>query len=121
MANVFLDANALITIIEQRPGLLLKNLDGYTLLYSPLSIHIWAYLYKSKMPQEALINFLNGLTSVNLDESITNLALLGPTKDFEDNVQLHSAKKSDCEFFLTFDKDLLKMKKFASVKIVNNL
>lgn len=121
MVNVFLDANALITIIEQRPGLRLEDLNDFEVFYSPLSIHILAYLYKYRMPQEELADFLEELSVVNLDETILNLALSGPTTDFEDNVQLHSAAKAKCEFFLTADKDLLKMKIFDKVSIVDKL
>lgn len=43
------------------------------------------------------------------------------SNDLEDNIQLNSAIKADCNFFLTFDKKLLKMKFFGKMKIVSSL
>jgi len=43
--------------------------------------------------------------------------MTGPTDDFEDNVQLHSAVMGDCDYFLTMDKKLIKMKYFGKMRI----
>ena len=49
------------------------------------------------------------------------LSLDGPTKDLEDNIQLHSAAKTEADFFLTNDKKLLKMKFFGKMRIVTTI
>lgn len=49
------------------------------------------------------------------------MSLLGPTEDFEDNIQLNSAVVDDCDFFLTDDKKLLKFKVYKKVKIVKEI
>jgi len=61
------------------------------------------------------------LQLVPFDVVITRLAISGPTDDFEDNVQLHSAAQSDCDYFVTHDSKLLQMKFFGKVKIVEKL
>lgn len=73
------------------------------------------------MPEEGLAEALENYTTVSFDDSILNLALHGPTKDLEDNIQLYSAEKADCDLFLTFNKDLLKMKSFGGMKIVDHI
>ncbi len=57
-----------------------------------------------------LRDLLGGWKLVSLDETITMAALVGPTQDFEDNVQIQSALSAECQLFLTRDKNLLKMK-----------
>lgn len=46
-------------------------------------------------------------------------ALEGPTVDFEDNTQLHSAAEAECDYFLTNDEKLLKMKFFGKTRLTN--
>lgn len=47
--------------------------------------------------------------------------LSGPTVDFEDNVQLHSAAEAECEIFLTEDKKLLKLGFFGKTHVVSQI
>jgi len=64
---------------------------------------------------------LKTLHLISLTDKIIDKALLGPTKDLEDNIQLHSAVEADCDIFLTNDKALLKMGYFGKTKIVDHL
>ena len=123
MASVFLDANVLFDILEQRKTVNLLELSKYNLKYSPLSIHIYLYVYKLKIPQPVLALFLEKLQlkAVSLSPEIVKKSLDGPTNDFEDNVQLHSAKESGCDYFLTDEEKLWSRKFFNGVKIVKEL
>lgn len=121
MANIFVDANIFIDWVEDRKNIQLEKLGKHLLFVSPLSIHILSYLYKYKMPDEKLSKYEDYLRIVPLDKNITSKALTGPTKDFEDNAQLHSAVAADCDYFLTSDKNLLKTKYFGKTQIVNQL
>ncbi len=58
---------------------------------------------------------------INLSQDILDKALVGPTKDLEDNIQLHSAIKADCDIFLTYDTQLLKLGFFGKTKIKSSL
>ena len=121
MALVFLDANILFDIFEERRDVNLRELTKNHLFCSPLSIHIYNYLYKRKMPEEKIIKILERLEVefVPMSGDIVFQALKGPTKDFEDNVQLYSAVECECDYFLTNDKPLWDgMKFFGKVKIV---
>lgn len=123
MAKVFLDTNIYIDLIENRKtsNLDVSSLNGHSLYISPLSTHILCYIYKHKIPYEKLLRIESELGIVNFDSSIHNKSLNGPVPDFEDNVQLHSSIKAECDYFLTNDKDLLKMKFFGKTRITNSL
>ncbi|NCO98364.1 hypothetical protein GW864_04330 [bacterium] len=120
MAKVFLDTNYFIDIIERdktKRSLLEKN-EVYV---SPLSYHIYSYVAKKKVPNQLLIHSLKDLIFIDLSIKILSKSLEGPTPDLEDNIQLHSASSADCDYFLTSDKQLLKMKYFGQVEIVSSL
>lgn len=117
MAKVFFDANFFITVMEQRKPITLDDFISDTLFVSPLSINILTYLYKYKIPSPKLISFIDNFNLVNIDNKIVYQALSGPTTDFEDNIQLHSASEADCDIFLTEDKKLLNLKFFGKAKI----
>lgn len=120
MAKVFLDTNYFIDIIERdksKRSLLANN----EVLVSPLSYHIYSYIAKKKIPNQLLTNSLRDLTFVDLTGEILTKGLYNPTFDLEDNIQLHSASVSHCDYFLTNDKALLKMKYFGQVEIVDRL
>lgn len=121
MEKIFLDANYLIDLVERRSEFIDADLDSHELYVSPLSLHILFYLYKYKMPPGSLMHALNTLSIIDFDNDIAEKAMLGPTPDFEDNVQLHSAIAADCALFLTNDKVLIKMGYFGNTKIVANL
>lgn len=118
MAKVFLDANAFVDFVEERGNFDLKQLSGHSFFLSPLSIHIISYLYKYRMPEKKLDEKMREtFTLIPLDLTITEHALNGPMPDFEDNVQLHSAVEAECDFFLTSDAKLLKLKFFGKMHI----
>lgn len=122
MARVFLDANYFIDIIENRRQISWENFVSHSLYLSPLSVHILAYLYKYLMPDYKLKKTVDQyLIFVPMNELVVQNALLGPTGDFEDNVQLHSCASAECDIFLTSDRKLLKLKFFGKTKIIQNL
>ncbi len=120
MARVFLDVNIIIDFIEDRrevnPSLLENDL-----FVSPLSFHILIYTYKHKIPSEKLIKSRKYFNIIPFGENINDNALLGPTTDFEDNVQLHSAAAAECDLFLTNDKHLISMKFFGKTRITQEI
>ena len=121
MAKVFLDTNILINFLEKQDQKLKFSLKGHKLFLSPLSIHISLYVIRQKIPYTRLSNIKDSFSFISFSKDIVDKALLGPTNDFEDNVQLHSAAAAECDFFLTSDKELLKTKFFGKVQIVDRL
>ncbi len=121
MARVFLDANIVIDLVGNRKDLSLNDFGGNKLFISPLSIHILSYSYKYKIPNDNLSNSRKYFTITPFDAFISTQALTGPTNDFEDNVQLHSAAHAECDIFLTSDKKLLAMKFFGKTRIASSL
>ena len=122
MARVFLDANFVIETVglrkSQTEGM---KLEGNDVFVAALTIHIMCYAFKIKVPDKRITKFANQTHVVNLSEKIVELSLLGPTSDFEDNVQLHSANSSKADFFVTNDEELLDMGIFGKTKIVNKI
>lgn len=121
MAKIFFDANFFISLVEQRRLINISAFASHELYISPLSIHILCYLYRYKIPYKPLTTFLENFNIIMMDSGIAEKSLIGPTNDFEDNVQLHSAAGGDCGLFLTEDRSLLKTKFFGKLKIVNTL
>ena len=120
MAKIFLDTNVYIDIIKKRTDRDLEDLQGNELFISSLSIHILAYVFKYKTPNKELDVNKELFNLVSFNTIITENALIGPTNDFEDNVQLHSAASAECDIFLTEDKNLLDMTFFGKVRITNS-
>jgi len=121
MKKIFLDANFFIDLIEGRSPIDIYQFKNQALFISPLTVHIYFYVYKIKIADQKFLSFLDFFNLVDLDEEILRNALEGPTNDLEDNIQLHSASFSDCDLFLSSDKKLLKLKFFGKVKIQNKL
>lgn len=120
MAKVFLDTNVLIDLVEKRGKITPDELNDHDVFISPLSVHILMYITKRKVPYDNLSNIINSsFTYISFDKNMADLASIGPTNDFEDNVQLHSAAEAQCDFFLTEDKKLLDMKFFGKVTIAS--
>lgn len=119
MAKIFLDANFFIDILENRDPDVLDSLESDDLYISPLSLHILIYVYKYKVPDKKLAEIGDYFNLVPISEEIAVLALQGPTSDFEDNIQLHSASDSGCSILLTGDKRLLKLGCFGKVRLEN--
>lgn len=121
MVKVFLDANVFIDSCTPRSSFNLKDLKSYSLVISTLSVHIYVYSYKIKMPLRSLQDHLENFFQISLDQKILDLALQAPMKDLEDNIQLHSAAQADCDIFLTNDKKLLDLKFFGKMKILSTI
>ncbi|OGH22078.1 MAG: hypothetical protein A3F31_00025 [Candidatus Levybacteria bacterium RIFCSPHIGHO2_12_FULL_38_12] len=58
---------------------------------------------------------------IDLRQDILRRALENPTDDLEDNIQLHSTAEAACDFFLTLDRKLLKLKFFGKTRLVSSL
>jgi predicted nucleic acid-binding protein len=121
MARVYLDANSFIDVIENREAVDLESFKGHSLFISPLSIHILVYVYRYKMPNNKLAKLTDFINVATLDQQTASKSLVGPTNDFEDNVQVHTAAMADCEIFLTKDKKLLGLKFFGKLQIISSL
>lgn len=121
MANLFLDANAFIDLAQRHRVYTLEDFTDHLLYVSPLSVHILCYVYKYKLPQERLDKLLREVALVELTTDLVLLASQGPTPDFEDNLQLHSAAQADCDVFLTSDEALLKMTFFGTMRLSQDL
>ena len=120
MAKVFLDTNYFIDAIHRKPEEeILESLENHTIYTSTLSFHIYCYAYKIKIPDDRVIMQKEKFQMVDYSESILDKALENPTKDLEDNIQLHSASEAECDLFLTEDKKLLNMKFFGKCKIIS--
>lgn len=122
MARVFLDTNCFIDSVHRRPEKeILESLENNVVFVSPLSIHIYCYTFKIKVPNDKVIAQKEKFQIVEFSEEVLDMALQGPTGDFEDNVQLHSAAVAECDVFLTNDKKLLNMKFFGKTKIIQEI
>lgn len=58
---------------------------------------------------------------IDFNSDILNKAIIDPTSDLEDNIQLHSAAEADCDLFLTSDAKLLKLKFFGKTEITSQV
>ncbi len=117
MATIFLDANVFLDVARKRTALTLQDFGDQILVISPLSIHIFFYLYKGKVPDLKIVDLCERFIFSPFSAAINHSAMEGPTADFEDNVQLHSAAAADCTLFLTRDKKLLATEYFGSMRI----
>ncbi|OGE10153.1 hypothetical protein A3A60_00615 [Candidatus Curtissbacteria bacterium RIFCSPLOWO2_01_FULL_42_26] len=121
MAKVFLDANYFIRLANRAPEVDTEILDKHEGYIATLSCHILFYINKIDVPDSETNSFIYDFNLIDLDRTILDKALIGPTKDFEDNIQLHSAAEEECDFFLTYDEKLLKMKFFGKVRIQSTI
>lgn len=120
MAKVFLDTNIFIDVAQRDPAIR-ESLDCLEINVSTLSIHIFCYTSKIRLPNELLEKYLDEYKITNLTKQILRKSLKGPTSDLEDNIQLHSAVEADCDYFLTNDRKLLNMSFFGKTQIIDNL
>ena len=121
MRNVFLDTNATFALLESDPKFPSDQFKHANIVLSPLSVHIFAYVRKINMPYPKLTTVLRQTVLVPLTTTLINKATSGPTHDLEDNIQLHSAAEANCDYFLTNDKNLLKLNYFGKTKIAVSL
>lgn len=120
MARVFLDANSLIDVVQKRGDpVRAKSLEPHETYISPLSVHVLCYIEKIRLPSSELTDALSHFEIVDFSQEIFEKSLSGPTPDFEDNVQLHSASQVDCDVFLTSDRKLLSLGYFGKTKITS--
>lgn len=118
MTRIFLDTNYFIDAIHRKPEKeVLSSLQNSIVYISPLSIHIYCYLFKLKIPNTIVSSQIEKFQVIELSEYIVKRSLEGPTIDFEDNIQLHSAAETECDMFLTEDKKLVGMKFFGKMKL----
>ncbi len=117
MARIFLDTNFYIDITK-RAKEKVEPLEGNLLFISPLSTHILFYAHKLVVPDKEASEMQEQFGIVPLNKYILDKSLVGPTKDLEDNIQLHSAAEAECDMFLSSDKKLLDMKFFGKVQIL---
>lgn len=123
MAKIYLDTNIVIDCVSNRVNTtaLQGKLSNHVVYISPLSVHILFYSYKLHVPNARANETLSQFHIVDLNERILDKSLEGPLGDFEDNIQLHSAVAAECDTFMTSDKQLLNMKFFGKMKIVQTL
>lgn len=122
MAKVFLDTNYFIDSIHRKPEKeIIESLENHIIYISALSLHVYCYVYKIIIPDLRVISQREKLQVLEFTEVILDRSLKGPTSDFEDNVQLHSAAEVACDYFLTQDKKLLGMKFFGKTQILLNI
>ncbi len=120
MAKIFLDTNYFIDAIHRNPEKeILNSLENNNIFVSTLSFHIYCYIFKIKISNTPIIEQKELFQIIEFTEDILDRALQGPTPDFEDNVQLHSAAQGECNLFLTGDKKLLAMRFFGKTHIVS--
>lgn len=120
MARVFLDTNLYIDVIK-RAKEKWEHLRSDLLFISPLSTHILFYSSKLKVPDQEVDQLQEQFAIVSLTSELLNKALVGPTADLEDNIQLHSAVEANCDSFLTSDEKLLKLKFFGKMELESSL
>lgn len=122
MAKVFLDTNYFIDAIHRKPEKQILDVLINSILYiSTLSFHIYCYTFKIKIPDQKILDQKEKFQFVDFSEKLLDKALQGPTKDLEDNIQLHSGAEADCDFFLTGDESLLDLKFFGKMQILPDL
>lgn len=121
MAKVFLDTNAFIDLLISRNNRNIEEVDEHDVYISPLSIHITFYTYKRLVPLVKLSKFVKQLIIIDFDKKIASKSLEGPSQDFEDNVQLHSATQAKADYLLTSDRKLLNLKFFGEMQIANKI
>lgn len=118
MARIFLDTNFYIDLTKRAQHKWL-SLKENLLFISPLSTHTLFYARKLKVPDQEVNQLQNLFGMSPLTKEVLDRALVGPTSDLEDNIQLHSAVEAECDIFLTSDAKLLKLKFFGKLKILS--
>ena len=120
MTNIYLDTNIIFDLYGRNPSRI-DEVTGHNTYASLLSLHILAYATKAKIPDAKLNSLVKKLNLVSITKNILSRALIGPTSDLEDNMQLHSAIKAGCQYFLTEDQTLLRMGIFGEIQIIPHL
>lgn len=119
MAKIFLDTNYFIDALHRRPEKnILSSLEGNIVYISPLAVHIYCYIFRIKTPDARVTSQVEKFILADMTNVVVTRALQGPTEDFEDNVQLHSASEATCDIFFTEDKRLLSLRFFGKLQIL---
>ncbi len=121
MEKVFLDTNIFIDLVENRNNELRQFTTDSTLYISVVTLNIWVYAYKHVVPNSKFDFIFETYNIVSSNGNIARKASMGPTNDFEDNVQLHSAIEENCDLFVTKDKGLLKLGYFGKMRISDHI
>lgn len=121
MANIFLDTNVFFDIVYRNRVQVADMVIDHQPFISPLSCHIYFYTFKVSVPNSLFTEQLEKFNIVPLDAELLEKALDGPTRDLEDNIQLHSAVSAECDVFLTHDRNLVKMAFFGKTRITSSL
>jgi predicted nucleic acid-binding protein len=119
MPKIFLDANFLLDYLLKRIHIDYEFWDNFDLVISVLSIHIFCYVTKKRLPDEQVSLLEQNFDFIDISADLSKLATCGPTPDYEDNLQLHSALEDEADYFLTRDKELLKMGVFGKMRIIS--
>lgn len=113
--TIFLDTNVLLDVLLRRPNFLHASLhiwqiSDYQLVHSFISAisinNIHYILHKNinkKDADEAITIIINIFSIVPLDERILRLAAAMPGKDFEDAIQIQSARACGAQTIITRD------------------
>lgn len=115
MVKLFLDANCFIDLLETRDTSLAKKIEHHQLTISALTVHIWLYVAKKKLPQPQIKEALAYFQIVDYSVETVSDSLAGPTNDYEDNVQISAALAANCDLFITNDKKLLTLGKIKQL------
>lgn len=118
MAKIFLDANVFIDLMKRDKSLRQEIFQAGPLYLSPISIIFYCYSYHLVMPDPTIAKIPDFFQIVPFDSDIIARAASEKHLDFEDNVQLHSAAITDCDYFLTQDQQILNLKYFGKVQIL---
>ncbi len=121
MVKTYFDINVLVDLIGDRKHDFWSMVKNHQIFTSTLAIHILMYVSKFKVPNEMIVDLIKNIIIIDFVEQMMEKAMIGPTDDFEDNVQLHSAVEADCDYFLTLDKKLLNMKYFGKMEIIDQI
>ncbi len=114
---MFLDTNAFIDLSEDRDASIVEAVAGHVLYVSVASLGTWVYVYKHTVPDSKFETLFNTFNFIDTTAAIAQKSFLGPTDDYEDNIQLHSASDASCDVFITKDNGLLKLGYFGKVRI----
>lgn len=118
MARIFLDTNVVFALIKDEVSSEVRDsLDHHQLLISPLTVHILCYVLKIKLPDPKFSQLMQHFVIIDIDRQLHALSLVGPTRDYEDNLQLNSALAGSADIFLTLDKQLLQLKKINQMVV----
>jgi predicted nucleic acid-binding protein len=117
--KVFLDANILLDITLQRPGVQHANAifrlslnKSAQLFTTPAIIHITSYYTSQQLTKEqtkqAILIILNDVEIIDCDHETTVLAVRSHIDDIEDALQYYTALKHKLDYFISSDKKLRK-------------